>query len=582
MKENLIIIGFGGSGKRYAENLSKYFKEFNLNILPTSKNSNIKTHFNIVKDIDEAIKLKPVGVFIATPTSMHLKYAEKFKDIASFIVIDKPLDSDLYKCEVFERNFRFSKTKVYINYQRRYIECWENLKIQIDNCIKNNNEFRYGIIHINSFMPNWRKEKNYKELYAARKTLGGGALLTECHEIDLIQWIFGKIKEVNSCVINTNSFKLDVEDAFHVNLMVETNNALKPITVVTDFMNEKVERKAEFVFDNISLIINEDENELLVIPENKVLKGNKEKDKIAHERFIQELYEKVVMDKDKKIPDIYDGLSVNAVIESIKKAYSLGKKVEVNNSIFPIEGAEYLDILTNRVNEEFKEKLVAIYGMGSLGYGGYVEGWSDFDIDVIIENVSYDEAKEYFKIGKEIEKEIVNLGFERIDIRVYSIEHLNERKTILTYGQCSRASMLCDSAKLIYGKEIKHKVNKPSVQEMNKEAIGLLDIMNSRTDKEWDNTPWDDIAAFYALNARFLYSKDTGKVAGKKLALEYFIDNYSKYYSEDVLSWTIWALACRNYYDYRYIQDRLHSKAIKNLKESFIKTKEILVKEGEQ
>lgn len=579
--KNLIIIGFGGSGKRYADNLCKYFKDFEISIWPTGKETNIKAEFNIIKNIDEAIQLNPIGVFVATPTSTHLEYAEKFKDIASFIVIDKPLDSDLYKCEVFERNFRFSETKVYVNYQRRYIECWGNLKNQVEKCIENNNEFRYGIIHINSNMPTWRKEKNFKELYAAKKELGGGALLTECHEFDLIQWIFGEIKEVEGYIVNTKSFELDVEDAFHVKLIVDTKHGPRPITLITDFINGETQRKAEFVFDKSSFKINESENELVILPENKIIKGSNEKDKIAHERFINNLYEKVVNNSDVNLPDLKDGLLVNAVINSIRNSYYYGKKEEVNTSIFPLEGAKYLDILTNRAHEEFKDKLVAIYGMGSLGYGGYVEGWSDFDIDVIVENVTYDEAKEYFKIGKIIEKEIIKLGFERIDIRVYSIDHLNERKTILTYGQCSRASMLCDSAKLIYGSEIRNRVIKPSIPEMNNEAIGLLDIMNSRTDEEWEETPWDDIAAFYALNARFLYSKDKGKVAGKKLALEYFIDNYAKYYSEDVLVWTIWALACRNSYDCRYIQDKLHTKAINNLKEAFNKTKEILIKEGE-
>ena len=191
MKKKLIIIGFGGSGKRYLKNLKKYFKEFDLYILKTGKNE-VKEE-NVINSVEEAIELNPYGVFVAAPTSTHLDYARNFLDISKFIVIDKPMDSELYKCEVFERDAKYSNTNVYLNYQRRFIKCWEKLKEEVSKCFKDNMEFRYGIINIGSYMPDWRKEKNYKELYASNKQLGGGALLTECHEIDLVQWIFGEM-----------------------------------------------------------------------------------------------------------------------------------------------------------------------------------------------------------------------------------------------------------------------------------------------------------------------------------------------------------------------------------------------------
>ena len=575
MEKNLLIIGFGGSGKRYLKNLKKYFQEFNIYILKTGK-CEIKEE-KVINNVEEAIKLNPYGVFISTPTSTHLEFARKFLNISKFIVIDKPMDNELYKCEVFERDAKYSNTEVYLNYQRRFIECWKRLKEEVKKCLENDMEFRYGIIHINSYMPSWRKEKDYRELYAAKKELGGGVLLTECHEIDLIQWIFGEIQEVSANIITTEEFNLDVEDAFEATLMIKTKKGLKPIFLFADFINNRTKRTAEFVFSKKTYEINEEKNELAIYPENSLITGPEEKDKLAHEKFIKTLYEKEIENKEVELPNVRDGLIVNAVINYIKESYISGKVQKMNYSILPLEGAKYIDYLVKRANEEFKDKLLAIYGMGSLGYGGYVEGWSDFDIDIIVDNIEYDEAETYLKIGKTIEKEIVELGFERIDIRVYSLTHLNERKTIAPYGECCRASMIIDSAKLIFGKDIRDKVMDRSIREFNIDSIKLSDRMSKRTKEDWEATPWDDIAAFFALNARFLYSKDFGKVAGKKLALEYFIDNYSSEYSENVLMWTVWALSCRNCYDKRYIQDRLHRSATDALIEAFTKTKEILL-----
>jgi hypothetical protein len=229
----------------------------------------------------------------------------------------------------------------------------------------------------------------------------------------------------------------------------------------------------------------------------------------------------------------------------------------------------------SQAKERFQDKLVAIYGMGSLGYGGYVDGWSDFDIDIILD-IDYSDGQTCFQTGKEIEKTIVELGFERIDIRAYSLEHLNERDTILTYGQCSRASMLCDSARLIFGSDIVAKVKRPTREEMIQESCELIRSMLAHENAWWDMLPWDDIAAFYALVARFLYSKDTNKVAGKKLALEYFVDYYADQFEPETVQWILWALALRNKYDVRYLQECLRGTAISIMKGTFVRALAIL------
>ena len=64
--------------------------------------------------------------------------------------------------------------------------------IKIFNIIKNKKSLGTiynASINVNSYMPNWHKYENYKDLYASNKNLGGGVILTECHEIDLMNFI---------------------------------------------------------------------------------------------------------------------------------------------------------------------------------------------------------------------------------------------------------------------------------------------------------------------------------------------------------------------------------------------------------
>ena len=186
--------------------------------------------------------------------------------------------------------------------------------------------------------------------------------------------------------------------------------------------------------------------------------------------------------------------------------------------------------------------------------------------------------------GKKIEKEIQKNGYERIDIRTYNHIHLNQRKTILSFGQCSRAVMLIDSSRLIYGTDISNQVVRPSIQEMNKEAWSLCKTFFDKSEEYWEVLPWDDAAAFYALIARFIYSSKTGKVGGKKVAIEYFLENSMQIFPEECRSWFIWAYALRIDINAKNILlvDCIKKQVIQALREAFRCVYDILSEEIEK
>ena len=576
--KKFLIIGFGGAGQRELNIVEHLFPSCSIAVWDTgSRPSILPKHITKINHIEEAVDFNPDGVFIATPTSTHINYAEPLLGKAKFILIDKPLDSSLNRCEIFVRNCRTSSTKVYLNFQRRFLSCWQAVKNSVSN--NQDGEFLYGIIQIGSYYPDWRPYKTLSELYVTREDLGGGVLLTECHEFDLIQWILGQDIVRVSAQFQKSTNEKDTESNAQLLLNLDMPYGERTFNVILDYLSPKNVRKMELHFKDAVYIVDELNNSVTKINAGGIRKNInilQNNTYTPHEALLQAIVNREYKNTEEKdIPQLKDGLSVNSIIHAAKISQSRNSWEPVVASICPLEGVPYLDNAIKRLQEIFQERLIAVYGLGSLGYGGYIEGWSDFDLDVLVDT-TYDDAKRDYNTGKLIEKEIQQMGFERIDIRVYSHEHLNARKTILTYGQCSRACMLCDTAILLSGRDIRDLILRPSRDDLNKEAIGLLINMLDKQDDWWKALAWDDIAAHFALAARFLYTCDKGLIAGKQKALEYFIEKKLHLFSNNILRWVLWSLSCRLNFHPLLIQDSLHEEAVYNLRMMFAKTIEIM------
>ena len=49
-----------------------------------------------------------------------------------------------------------------------------------------------------SYLPDWRKNKNFRKSVSSQKKLGGGVLLELSHELDYLLWFFKDIRSVSS------------------------------------------------------------------------------------------------------------------------------------------------------------------------------------------------------------------------------------------------------------------------------------------------------------------------------------------------------------------------------------------------
>lgn len=297
-KIKILIIGYGSIGKKHERILTSINKNNQIFIL-TSQNIKKK---NIIKDISEIKKINPDYIVICSQTSDHykqLKYIEENLKKKK-ILVEKPL---------FHKNLNLliKNNKVFVAYNFRFNP--------IINYIKNLKKQKIFSLQVvcGSYLPYWRKNIDYKKSYSSSKKRGGGVLLDLSHELDYIQFLFGKITKINYAGLSKiSNLKIKSEDNLYLVAKIKKINLVVSLN---------------YYFRNPTRIINLDGDKHSVSADlnNKSVIFNKSKKPLVKKFFFNHdlayiLQHKAILNNDfRKLCDYNHGLEIMRLISRIKK-----------------------------------------------------------------------------------------------------------------------------------------------------------------------------------------------------------------------------------------------------------------------
>ena len=202
--------------------------------IDTSDSLENRYNIEIVGSLEEALSKNPQTAVIATPTSKHVDYAIACAKAGCNILLEKPFSHTLEGLDEFRSIVQNSNKKFLISFQRRFHPLVQKTKEMIDAKILGT--IYQATFNTGSYVPAWHPYEDYKSLYACRADLGGGVLLTECHEIDLCYLFFGNPESVY-CK-NNDFHDLGVEDTS--NLILNYPEFTSVLNLC--FMQKKAER----------------------------------------------------------------------------------------------------------------------------------------------------------------------------------------------------------------------------------------------------------------------------------------------------------------------------------------------------
>ena len=256
-----LFIGLGSIGQRHLRNLlriapntvvSAYRRSRSVPVLSDSNQviagANIAQHYGLTEfdSIGASLSTNPDLIFITNPSNMHCEIAMRALDTSAHIFIEKPLSGSWKGVEeLAKKECALGEKRIALGYQFRFHPA---LRLVAEMLQENRIGQVVGARLVNGeYMPGWHPYEDYRSGYAARRELGGGALVTQIHDFDCAMWLFGKPTSVFAVGGHLSSLEIDVEDSVQVLMSVPYAGKSLPVSISQDYLQWPPKRDLSIV-----------------------------------------------------------------------------------------------------------------------------------------------------------------------------------------------------------------------------------------------------------------------------------------------------------------------------------------------
>lgn len=349
-KISILFIGLGGIGQRHLRNVRAKFGEkvtisaFRVRNLKQTISPNLTIDQNtdfiekyavkVFNDLDQALAQKPQVAFICNPSSQHILSCLAVAKAGCDFFVEKPISNS---CKGIKELLALCHTKKLINmvgYQLRFHPCYQLLKKLITDGIIGNLLSVHA--EVGEYLPNWHKYEDYRQMYASKKDLGGGVVLSQIHEIDYLYNLFGMPARVAAIGGHLSELEIDVEDNVEVLMEMSFKGKCLPVSLHMDYIQRPPSRGCKIIGESGKITM--DLTGLKVILE---IPGKEKEihDFSGFERnqlFIDELdhFFNCVTNRKQPVAGIKDGFNSLKIVLAIKHSMETGKFIKLDKDLY--------------------------------------------------------------------------------------------------------------------------------------------------------------------------------------------------------------------------------------------------------
>ncbi len=207
----VLFTGLGSIGRRHLQNLHEVAKKENIPLEVTAlRSSNAPLAEDVRMLLKEEIQTLPSdeyydAAFITGPTHLHKEVITSLKGRVDTFFIEKPI---FHSGDIVLQDVGLDEgQKAYVAAPMR----WTGVFMALEKQLKDMRPYAVRCI-CSSYLPEWRKNVDYRTVYSAVREMGGGVALDLIHEWDYLVQLFGFPQKVASFQGKFSHLEIDSDD----------------------------------------------------------------------------------------------------------------------------------------------------------------------------------------------------------------------------------------------------------------------------------------------------------------------------------------------------------------------------------
>jgi len=252
---NILIIGLGSIARKHIAALNSLRLEFKLYALRSDERAQNHNNITNIYSLDN-LDVKIDFAIISNPTHLHYSFIEALAIKGIDLFIEKPPVDSIGNLNELSTVLEVKGIKNYIACNLRFHPCIRFMKDFLSK--EGGKRINEVNIYCGSYLPDWRPDVNFREVYSARAEMGGGVHLDLYHELDYTYWMFGKPKNSKSTKRTTSSLNIDSID--YANYIFEYEYFAA--NIVLNYYRRDAKRTIEILFEDETFTIDMIDNHI--------------------------------------------------------------------------------------------------------------------------------------------------------------------------------------------------------------------------------------------------------------------------------------------------------------------------------
>lgn len=255
----VLIVGLGSIAKKHIKALRNIDEKVELYALKreVQEEKNSIKHIYSFEDIQ---KIDLDFIIVSNPTNVHYSTLEKTSTYNTPLFIEKPVFNNVGEEERKLVDKLSNTTLTYVACNLRFHKGLIKMKQLLQG-----KKIEEVNVYCGSYLPNWRPNVDFRQVYSANKEQGGGVHIDLIHELDYMYWIFGEPESTQSIFSNKSSLSISAYDYanyiwsypdFNASIILnyyrkDTKRTFEVLTTEGSYLLDLVENKIYFEKEEI-------------------------------------------------------------------------------------------------------------------------------------------------------------------------------------------------------------------------------------------------------------------------------------------------------------------------------------------